>query len=56
MSEFTPLDPIHEENGQWYFWDEVWCDRLGPYPDRATATSELKRYCEFLDKGPTNVQ
>lgn len=39
-------DPVFEENGEWWFWDEIWVDRLGPYPTEEKANKELKRYCE----------
>ncbi len=45
-------DPIHEENGLWYFWDETWCFREGPYPNEAVARANLRRYCrEVLGVG-----
>lgn len=58
----TPKDPVHylaervylgeysgwEEPG-WYFWDETWADRIGPYITEEEARKELRRYCiEFL--------
>jgi hypothetical protein len=51
-------DPIHEENGQWFFWDETWADRLGPYPTEARARQRLEQYCHFLDTGevPLDLQ
>lgn len=44
----TSRDPVHEEKGQWYFWDETWADRLGPYPTEAIARSMLKGYAANL--------
>lgn len=42
-------DPIHEEDGKWYFWDETWADRYGPYDTEEIARETLKRYCiEYL--------
>jgi hypothetical protein len=49
--EYAAPDPIHEENGQWYFWDETWANRLGPYPDRATAAGKLDAYIKQLQAG-----
>lgn len=39
-------DPIHFYKGQWWFWDEVWVDRLGPYDTETEARIELTRYCK----------
>ena len=33
-------DPIHERDGEWYFWDEVWAHAIGPFD-----TEELARHC-----------
>ena len=44
-------DPVHEEGGKWYFWDETWSAREGPYDTEANARSELTAYCYFLDHG-----
>lgn len=38
-------DPVHEdESGRWWFWDESWAWRLGPYESEEQAREELKRY------------
>ena len=37
-------DPIHQYDGSWYFWDEIGCDRYGPYPDEETARQKLEDY------------
>lgn len=45
-------DPIHEEKGQWWFWDEVWCDKLGPYSTRVAAQQACEEYARnFLNIG-----
>jgi hypothetical protein len=38
-------DPIQQEPDGWYFWDEVWSDRYGPYPTRNKAIFEQSKYC-----------
>jgi hypothetical protein len=43
------IDPVHEEDGKWYFWDETWADRHGPYDTEEIARAELKKYCDYLD-------
>lgn len=40
----TPPDPIHEENGQFYFWDETWAHRYGPFGTRNEVTQKLGQY------------
>lgn len=40
------IDPIHEHNGQWYFWDETWVDRYGPYSTEKEARKMFQAYCE----------
>lgn len=41
--------PVHEHEGQWYFWDETWADRLGPFDTREDASDALADYCEQLN-------
>jgi hypothetical protein len=44
-------DPVHydAEATAWYFWDETWAHRHGPYPTRAKADEECSRYAKSLD-------
>lgn len=44
-------DPVHSEDDKWYFWDETWGDRHGPYVAEEDARYELARYSKFLDDG-----
>lgn len=39
----------------WYFWEETWSDRQGPFPDEATANLECEKYARWLegDQGDT---
>lgn len=39
-----PQDPIHEHDGKWWFWDEVWANRVGPYNSRQEASEALDKY------------
>lgn len=43
-------DPIHlnPDDQQWYFWDETWASRCGPYDTEAIAREKLREYCETL--------
>ena len=40
------IDPVHEFDGKWYFWDETWADRYGPYDNEDTCRKALDRYCK----------
>lgn len=33
-----------ESEGQWYFWNETWSDRHGPYNTYAEASEALWQY------------
>lgn len=37
----------HEPHG-WYFWNETWTERLGPFDTEAQANEELTRYAANL--------
>jgi len=38
-------DPIHKHNGKWYFWDELWAFRCGPFDTKDECKQKLNRYC-----------
>lgn len=40
--------PIHEFENKWYFWDENWLDRIGPYESEYDADKALKNYADEL--------
>jgi ABC-type ATPase with predicted acetyltransferase domain len=42
------MNPIFEENGQWFFWDETWSDPYGPYASRKEAVEALRKYIDYL--------
>ena len=46
-------DPVHfdEATKAWWFWDETWADRVGPYPDEETARRRCADYAVYLDTG-----
>lgn len=48
-------DPVHEDEGQWWFWDETWADRMGPFVDEEAARKALVVYCDVLDNGVRQV-
>ena len=43
-------DPIEQdkENGKWYWWDEVWMNRSGPYDTREEASRACSEYAKTL--------
>jgi hypothetical protein len=47
-------DPVHQDpkDGKWYFYDETWADRYGPYDGEQEAREALKKYADPLDRGP----
>lgn len=42
-------DPVHFDEGGWWFWDETWSGREGPFESRTRAREALSRYCVELD-------
>ena len=51
--ELARDDYIHKviftENDQWFFWDETWSQKHGPFQSEDEAVDNLKRYCNHLD-------
>ena len=45
------VDPVHHDEGGWWFWDETEANRLGPFVDEVAARKALAAYCEWLDPG-----
>lgn len=44
----TDPDPIHcRKHHGWYFWDETWSDRIGPFWGRWETQKILDMYCFF---------
>ncbi len=39
-------NPVHEENGKWYFWIESWHDRFGPYDTKEECEKQFDHYCK----------
>jgi hypothetical protein len=47
----TPADPVHQEEGKWFFYDESWVDRYGPYDTEEEARGMLSRYISEVLEG-----
>ena len=44
--------PVHQDQGKWYFWDEVWAQRFGPFDSEEMAAKACTRYAmTVLDGG-----
>jgi hypothetical protein len=39
------MEVIFEEDGKFYFWDEAYLERYGPYPTREIADGMCIKYC-----------
>lgn len=37
-------DPCHQQGELWYFWDETWADRVGPFADEQRCRRALYEY------------
>jgi len=46
MSEQEELERpiVHQHDGHWWFWDECWCERHGPYISEIEASKALQSY------------
>jgi hypothetical protein len=42
-------DAVHERDGEWYFWDEVWTHAIGPFGTEKLARHNLKQYVRELN-------
>lgn len=50
-------DPVfHDEdiNGMWWFWDETWANRHGPFETEDDARRALDAYVYYLENGVFN--
>lgn len=48
VSDPVHKDPVHQDpaDGKWYFYDETWSDRYGPYDSEAEARLRCQEYAE----------
>lgn len=42
------LCPIHAEDGKWYFWDETWASKVGPFETEEEVKKALAEYVERI--------
>lgn len=45
------MKAIHEHEGKWWFWDEVWANRIGPYDTEGEARMWIRFYADYLSYG-----
>lgn len=45
------LDPVYEYQGLWWFWDETWANRYGPFYTKQDAQTALSEYCQHVLEG-----
>ena len=50
-------DPVHKNpvDGKWYYYDETWAYREGPYDSREEAAASLDFYCKIILNGGNPV-
>lgn len=44
-------DPVHEDDAGWWYWDETWSERGGPYPSKEAAEEFMRRYARICLQG-----
>jgi hypothetical protein len=49
-TEWIPTDPVHEDTDGWWFWDETWVYRHGPFTTEQVARAELDSYAAALHR------
>jgi len=48
MKPAIPPDPVEQDaDGKWWFWNEVWSDRYGPYETKEAVAKALYTYCKY---------
>lgn len=48
-------DCVHQDEHGFWFWDETWTVRYGPWATEAEARTQLEGYVKYLDEGPSAV-
>jgi len=44
LDKLRPNHPVHKELEKWYFWDETWAHRYGPFETAKEANEALNYY------------
>lgn len=43
-----PPSPVHKEGNYWWFWDETWSNKHGPFPSKEIASKACIEYARSL--------
>ena len=49
-------DPVHQDWSGWWFWDETWADRTGPFLFEADCREAMRFYVISLDRELTDEE
>lgn len=44
------MEPVFQEDGQWFFYDETWAYTHGPYESEEKAREVFEKYVKWLDE------
>lgn len=47
-NDLENADPVHQDEEGFWFWDETWVDRYGPYETEAVARDRLSEYVCYM--------
>jgi hypothetical protein len=48
-AEHKASNPVHRDpDGKWYFYDETWADRLGPFDSEEEANAACAKYAHEI--------
>lgn len=48
MHKYVPRDPVHKTGRRWWYWDEAWGTRRGPFKTQHEARRAHDRYMRSL--------
>jgi len=43
-------NPVHQHEGEWWFYDETWSNRIGPYINEEEAQQACVKHAEMLNQ------
>lgn len=49
------MDPVFVDGSGWWFWDETWANRIGPYASRKKTETAMRDYLAWLGRPPRNL-
>ena len=47
-ANFQLIEVLHKHEGSWWFWDEAWSERMGPYDSEDEARKAMNKYVDLL--------